>query len=103
MTRRGWIRQSVQLAVLSSTAAVLLSCVAYQTSDNRRVLRQDHPRDPGSFYALNPEGCPPAPPATPTQPRIFNLDACLEACEAGGAALESYCRGLQENWQRRLC
>jgi hypothetical protein len=33
----------------------------------------------------------------------FDLDACLKACDAGGAVLESYCRSLSENWQQRLC
>jgi len=113
-----WRRHSVQLTMLISAATVWLSCVGRYASntshalrldsprDNRHVVQQDYPRDPGSFCALNPEGCPPVPPAAPavpTQPTPFNLDACLKACEAGGAVLESYCRGLQETWQRRLC
>ncbi|MFB1484410.1 hypothetical protein [Corallococcus sp. RDP092CA] len=63
-------------------------------------LRADHSRGPGSFCALNPEGCSPPPASTPG---TFDLDSCFKACDAGGAALESYCRSLAETWQRQLC
>lgn len=83
--------------------ASLLSCGVHRAGTGR-VLRSDYARGPGSFCALNPEGCPPDPSKTPpAQPGGFDLGSCLNACEAGGAVLESYCRGLTEKWQQRLC
>jgi hypothetical protein len=85
----------------------LVSCVSVggsQRSGTPTVLREDHPRGPGSFCALNPEGCPPPPPK-PAAPKsgTFSVESCLQACEAGGAVLESYCRGLAKAWQQRIC
>ena len=80
-------------------------------------------RGPGSFCALNPNGCPPVNPpngAPPTDFCVLNPDACpmspgghsgggsnnqctnppsnvndcLAACDAGGEALKNFCRGI---------
>lgn len=104
MNRGRRSRQRVPLLAAASFAACILSCTPYRTG-TRSVLRADHPRGPGSFCALNPEGCPPPAPVStpPAEPGTFDLETCLKACEAGGAILESYCRSLPENWQQRLC
>lgn len=92
----------VGLLGAACVVACLLSCAAYPVR-SRSVLRADHPRGPGSFCALNPEGCPP-PLSSPTaEPEAFDLNRCLKACDAGGAVLEAFCRGLAEDWQKRLC
>jgi hypothetical protein len=96
-----WLRRTRIFIGLCSGAACLLSCEPHRAGA-RPVLRADHPRGPGSFCALNPEGCP-APPTTAEESRPFDLDSCLKACEVGGAVLKSFCRGLEESWQRRLC
>ena len=97
-----WARRGALLLGMGSAMACLPSCGAHPMG-TRRVLRADHARVPNSFCVLNPEGCPPPPPATPTESETFDLESCLKACAAGGAVLESYCRGLPENWQQRLC
>lgn len=86
--------------------AGMLGCAASGESSRMgsapRLLRDGHPRGPGSFCALNPEGCPPVSSSTETTP-AFDVAACLKACEAGGVVLETYCRSLPEPWQRQLC
>ena len=110
MTLKHWFWKGVLFVGLGSMVASLLSCGVQQVrkmttlAQDGNHTRSDYPRDPGSFCALNPEGCPPDPSTTaPAQPGGFDLGSCLNACEAGGAVLESYCRGLPESWQRRLC
>jgi hypothetical protein len=89
---------------IGSAGAALLSCGTVRGGTGSELHSDgDYPRDPGSFCALNPEGCPPDPRAAQLGPGVFDLDGCLKACEAGGAVLESYCRGLSETWQQRLC
>jgi hypothetical protein len=91
------------LPLLCATAITLLSCGVHPAGRNA-VLHDGYPRGPGSFCALNPEGCPPpSDTAKPTHPGPFDLQSCLDACKEGGVLLESYCRGLREPWQRRLC
>ena len=97
-----WAERGVLLLGVGPAVACLLSCGA-QPMSSRRVLRADHARAPNSFCVLNPEGCPPPPPAASPETEAFDLSACLKACEAGGAVLESYCRGLPRPWQRQLC
>lgn len=98
-----WIWKGTLLIGMASMFASLLSCEVHRAGTGR-VLRDGYPRGPGSFCALNPEGCPPDSSTTdPAQPGTFDLGSCLKACEAGGAVLESYCRGLPANWQRRVC
>jgi hypothetical protein len=94
--RRFWL-----LAVGGSVIG-MLSCIHY-ASNGQRELHDGYPRGPGSFCALNPEGCPPASPPAKASPGAFDLRTCLDACEAGGVVLESYCRGLKQGWQRELC
>ena len=103
MNLNRWRWRGTLLIGLGSLIAGLLSCGVRQ-SGSGLLLLADYPRDPGSFCALNPEGCPPASSTpAPKKPGTFDLDSCLKACEAGGAILESYCRGLPEKWQQRLC
>lgn len=71
-------------------------------------LDLDYPRGPGSFCALNPEGCP--PPSMPArrepEPEAespLNKQACLDACKAGGEVLEAFCRRLKNDRRRALC
>jgi hypothetical protein len=86
-----------------SLAALLQSCVSDQ-GNRPHTLRLDYPRGPGSFCALNPEGCP---PPTPRQPEgsdsTASLSSCLKACEAGGETLRTYCRRLKDSRKRSLC
>ncbi len=96
-----WLQRARLLLGAGGGVAFLLSCGAHSAGSSS-ALRADHPRGPGSFCALNPEGCPP-PTVASTEPGTFNLDTCLKACDAGGAVLESFCRGLAESWQRELC
>jgi hypothetical protein len=72
------------------------------------ALVAGYPRGPGSFCALNPEGCPPEPP--PAQPESAqdlespaNKQACLDACEAGGEILKNFCRRLRTPRKKALC
>lgn len=99
-----WTQQLSLLFGVCGAAVCMLSCVAqpYRTS-SRTVLRDGYAREPGSFCALNPEGCPPPSAAPSAEPGTFDLAGCLEACEAGGAALEHYCRGLPKPWQKQIC
>ena len=99
-----WALQIALVVGVGSAAISLVSCGTARGSSQRALCQDsDYPRDPGSFCALNPEGCPPRSTPAPARPGAFDLDSCLKACEAGGAVLESYCRGLSENWQQRLC
>ena len=103
MTLRPWVSREFGRLVVGIAMAGALSCAPYPSA-RRSEFRDDYSRAPGSFCALNPEGCPPpASPPTQASPGPFDLNSCLEACEAGGAVLDNYCRGLQEAWQRRLC
>ena len=102
MATRTLLRQAGLLLGAAYVAACLLSCTASPVR-SRSVLRADHPRGPGSFCALNPEGCPPPPSPASAAPGAFDLNRCLKACDAGGVVLESFCRGLVEKWQRELC
>lgn len=101
MDTKPWLRRVRRLVGAAGVTVCLLSCGTHQAGA-RSVLRADHPRGPGSFCALNPEGCPPSA-FTATEPGAFDLASCLKACDAGGAVLESFCRGLVEKWQRELC
>lgn len=101
MDTRSWPCRPRLPAGSCCAVVCLLSCASHRTN-SRPVLLADHPRGPGSFCALNPEGCPP-PPTTVAESRPFDLSSCLDACEAGGAVLESFCRSLPEPWQRELC
>lgn len=98
--------QNSRLLWTSLIPLLLLSCGVHRPA-SRTVLHDGYPRGPGSFCALNPEGCPPQPQnepvAVPRNPVAFDVNACLDACEAGGAVLDEYCRNLAEAWQRRLC
>lgn len=86
---------------------VLLACSTASPS-RERVLRDGHPRGPGSFCALNPEGCPPAD-ATPWRESEQdtespeNKQTCLAACEAGGEVLAAFCRRLRNPRRQALC
>jgi hypothetical protein len=97
-----WAQRGALLFGMGSAVVCLLSCGA-PSMGSRRVLRADGAPVPNSFCVLNPEGCPPPRSSASAQSEPFDLSACLKACEAGGALLESYCRGLPEDWQRRLC
>ena len=115
--RRGWARQvcskapslskpspGVQVPELSSkkpsprdtwlrlaclgTLCSALACAGAQLVE-APALVADYPRGPGSFCALNPEGCPPPPAPAQHEPvqdleSPANKQACLDACEAGG-------------------
>lgn len=100
MDSKRWLRCAGLLSGMGLTV-LMLACVA-QPASTRSVLRSEHHRGPGSFCALNPEGCPP-PASTQAEPGLFDLNRCLKACDAGGATLEHFCRGLAEAWQRQLC
>lgn len=84
-----------------------LACVGAQWVETP-VLGDGYPRGPGSFCALNPEGCPPAPSpirieSVPDQESPANKQACLDACEAGGEVLKNFCRRLRNERKRALC
>jgi hypothetical protein len=100
--RDTWLR----LACLSALC-LALACVGAQLIETPALVA-DYPRGPGSFCALNPEGCPPeSPPAQPepvqSQESPANKQACLDACEAGGEVLKNFCRRLRNERKRALC
>ncbi len=97
-----WAQRGALLFGMGSAVVCLLSCGA-PSMGSRRVLRADRAPAPNSFCVLNPEGCPPPPTAASRESEAFDLDACLHACEVGGAVLKSYCRTLPHQWQRELC
>ena len=97
-----WLR----LACLGALCCALASAGAQWVEPPALVA--DHPRGPGSFCALNPEGCsPPPPPAQPEPVQDLespaNKQACLDACEAGGEVLKNFCRRLRNERKRALC
>lgn len=102
---RPW--RSVQPGWRLSACCLLLACSTASPS-RERVLRDDYPRGPGSFCALNPEGCPPAD-ATPWRDSEqdsespANKQTCLAACEAGGEVLAAFCRRLRDPRRKALC
>ena len=90
-----------------SLLTCLLACAGMQ-SGGAPVLTDGYDRGLGSFCALNPEGCPPlvAPPDQKPEQDLespANKSACLDACEAGGEALESFCRRLRTPRKQALC
>jgi hypothetical protein len=90
-----------------SACCLLLACSTASPS-RERVLRDGYPREPGSFCALNPEGCPPAEDPRSREPEQdtespANKQTCLAACEAGGEVLAAFCRRLRNPRRQALC
>jgi hypothetical protein len=100
--RATWMRLACLGALCSALACTGEQLVATP------ALVADYPRGPGSFCALNPEGCPPAQPPAQAEPlqdleSPANKQACLDACEAGGEVLKNFCRRLRNERKRALC
>lgn len=99
------VRQPTWRLWLVGAMNCMLACAGAQSGGTPAQL-MDYPRDPGSFCALNPEGCPPPPPS-PEPEQAPEAQAtkkeCLEACAAGGEVLESFCRRLQGERRKALC
>ncbi len=101
------VRQPTRLLGPIAAMACMLACAGVQAGGVPTQL-MDYPRDPGSFCALNPEGCPPAPVPSRPEPEqdteaLANKKECLDACAAGGEVLESVCRRLQGERRKALC
>jgi hypothetical protein len=89
-------------------ACCLLLACSTASPGRERVLRDGYPREPGSFCALNPEGCPPTEDpgwreSEQDTESPANKQTCLAACEAGGEVIEAFCRRLKDPRRKALC
>jgi hypothetical protein len=86
----------------------LLACAGAQMSGTPQILHDGYDRRPGSFCALNPEGCPPEQeplerPSPEDEDAALGKSECLDACEAGGEVLANFCRRLKSPRRQALC
>jgi hypothetical protein len=59
-----------------------------------------------TFCKLNPGACPPLPPPSEPAPQEQAMDpwksfACIQACNAGSAAMEQFCSALPDRTKRQ--
>jgi hypothetical protein len=88
--------------------ACLLACTGTPSRRAPALFHDGYPRGPGSFCALNPEGCPPLSAhseqgAEEDLESPANIAVCLDACAAGGEVLANFCRRLKTPRKQALC